>query len=198
MLYIITKCNINKFMKKTLTVLSGLLVWGFCLLAVNGYAQQKVAGQVIDSLSGDPLPGATITTHGGKTGTISGGEGEFSLSVSSGDTIVVSVLGYDRKKIVYSGRNKITIAMSQGSHILNQLVVVGYGEQKRSDLSGAVATLDDKVVKHSNVSNVELALQGQLPGLRVQQSTVQPCTSLSMTFYRGTHFIVSDTPHFVD
>ncbi len=185
-------------MKKGLTVLSVLLVTGFCLFSFSAFAQQKeeVSGKVVDAASGDPLPAATITTNAG-TGAISGGEGEFTLSVSQGDTIKVSVLGYELQKMVYSGQDSLIIKMGQGTHLLSQLVVVGYGTQKRSDLTGSVAELNNKVIEHASTSNVGIALQGQLPGLKVTQSTGQPGTSPSMVFRGGTTFGGAGTPLFV-
>ncbi len=147
---------------------------GFFLLPVSVLAQQqKVSGTVVDAVSGDPLPGATIRSGAG-SGAISGGEGRFSLSVSKGDTIRVTVLGYDTKKLVYSGQEDLTIQMGQSSHQLDQLVVVGYGKQSRSTISNSVAKMSDKVLQDVPRANIGSALQGSLPGLQVTNSTGQP------------------------
>lgn len=174
-------------MKKVLTVFSGLLLSSvFCLIGLQAFAQQQqVSGRVLDASSGDPLPGATISTHAGKTGTVSGEGGKFTLSISPDDTITVSVLGYDPQEIVFSGQNELKIKLNQSSHQLDQLVVVGYGEQSRATLTNSVAKLDEKVLKNVPRANIGSALQGTLPGLQVVNHSGQPGAGPSVLLRGG-------------
>ncbi|MGH2644460.1 MAG: TonB-dependent receptor plug domain-containing protein, partial [Chitinophagaceae bacterium] len=183
-------------MQKKLTFFSKmLLIAALSLLTVQAFAQQQeVAGVVTDAANGDPLIGVTISTKNGTVGTVTGTTGQFSLDITRGDTLRVSLLGYETRNIVYAHQKTLEIKLSQSSKVLNQLVVVGYGTQKRSELSGAVATLSEKVIEHANTSNVGTALEGQLPGLLIQQSTGQPGSSPSITFRGGTTFGGSGTP----
>lgn len=152
-----------------------LLTLLLCLTCSWAFAQeQQVKGRVLDAASGDPLPGATITANGGQTGTISGIGGQFVLSLSQGDTIKISVLGYDTKQIVYSGQSKLTVKLKQSSHQLNQLVVVGYGKQSRATITSSVDKLDEQVLKNAPRANIGSALQGTLTGLQVVNHTGQP------------------------
>lgn len=172
-----------------------LLLIGLCMSFNRAFAQQHmVTGVVHDSTTIDPLPGATIGVKGTTIGAVADQNGRFSLQVSEGQTIIVRSVGYDPTQIVYRGQKSLDIKLSGRSTALNQVVVVGYGTQDRAELSGAVATLNDKVIEHANTSNVGTALEGQLPGLRVQQSTGQPGTSPSITFRGGTTFGGGGTP----
>lgn len=160
-------------MKKAFTVFSGLLL--LLLLGFSqAFAQQQVSGRILDAATGDPLPGATVTSQGGTTGTVSGEGGRFTLAVSPGDTLAASMLGYETKQLVYSGQKDLTIRLGQSSHQLSQLVVVGYGEQSRATITNSVAKLDDKVLKNVPRANIGSALQGALPGLQVVNETGQP------------------------
>src|SRR5699024_12157965 len=119
-------------------------------------------------------PGATVATDQGQRGTVSDGSGKFVLSLNHGDTIKVSVLGYNAKNLVYTGQESLTIKMGQSSQQLDQLVVVGYGKQSRSTITNSVAKMDDKVLQDVPRANIGSALQGSLPGLQVTNSTGQP------------------------
>src|SRR5699024_6306444 len=133
----------------------------------SAVGQQKgVSGTIIDGSTGNPLPGATVTTDQGQRGTVSDGSGKFVLSLNQGDTVKVSVLGYTTKQLVYTGQENLTINMGQSSQQLDQLVVVGYGKQSRSTISNSVAKMDDKVLQDVPRANIGSALQGSLPGLQ--------------------------------
>lgn len=177
-------------MKHSLTVFSKLLfLAGFCLVSSPGFAQQSnVSGLVSDSATGNPLPGATVGIKGTHEGAVTDQGGNFYLTISSGQVIVVSSVGYKPKEITYRGQPSLHIKLSGQSTALDQLVVVGYGTQKRSELSGAVSTLSEKVIDHAHTSNIGIALEGQLPGLRVTQSTGEPGTTPAIVFRGGTTF----------
>ncbi len=186
-------------MKKSIIVFSRFLL--LMALVFNYYYahSQKVSitGKVVDSASGDPLPGATITIKGAKQAIVADENGDFRLSLLRGQIVKVSIIGYQPKEIPYTGQARLDIELSGQAAALNQVVVVGYGTQKRSTLSGAVATLDENVMTHSNATNVGTALEGQLPGLHVQQSTGQPGASPNIVFRGGTSYDGSGTPLFV-
>lgn len=173
-------------MKKAFTVFSGLLILGLCLASLQAFAQQQqVSGKILDAATGDPLPGATVTAGAGRSGAISDAEGQFSLAVGQGDTILVSVLGYDPQKVAYSGQSQLTIKLTASSHTLSQLVVVGYGEQSRATITSSVAKMDDKVLKNVPRANVGSALQGTLTGLNVVNTTGQPGAGPSVLLRGG-------------
>ncbi len=174
-------------MQKKLTFLSKMLLVGaLSLFALQGFAQQhEVTGKVTDASNGDPLVGVTISTHHGTLGTITGGLGKFTLQVENGDTLHVSLLGYETKNIVFSGQGTLDIQLSQSSKMLSQLVVVGYGEQSRTTITSSVAKLNDKVLQTAPRSNIGTALQGTLPGLRVVNTTGQPGAGPSVIMRGG-------------
>ena len=102
----------------------------------------KVRGQVVDEL-GEPLLGATIRVKGGSTGTTTDLDGNFQLEVPGNSTLLVSFVGYKEREIAVRNRAIIeTIQLQPDNQILEQVVVVGYGTQKKSDLTGSVAVVD--------------------------------------------------------
>lgn len=135
-------------MQKKLTFFSKmLLIAAMSLFTMQAFAQQQVTGVVTDSTNGSPLPGTTIGIVGSSRGTIADAEGKFTIEVSQGQIIEVRTIGYRPETIKYTGQSSLSVRLASLSTILNQIVVVGYGTQKRSTLSGAVATLSDKVIQ---------------------------------------------------
>lgn len=131
----------------------------------------QIKGTVVDSATGSPLVGVTIRVRGGTMGTVSNGQGKFSLNVPENAVLEISYLGYDNKVIKVEGRNDITIRLPSASTNLNQLVVVGYGTEKKADLTGAVSTVDTKQLENRPLPNLSQSLQGLVPGVTVQRNS---------------------------
>ncbi len=184
--------------KKFLLRLPGIILLIMAITCNAGYAQGiNVQGRVTDAQTGQAIPGATVSVKSGKGGTVTDQNGRFTLNVESGQILRFSLVGFETQNIVYKGQIDLSIKLKEGSQALSEVVVVGYGTQSRTTLSGAVASLSDDAIKHTVTSNVGTVLQGQLPGLLVQQSTGQPGTSPSITFRGGTTYGGSGTPLFV-
>lgn len=139
------------------------------------HAQQKinVTGQIKDS-QGTPLSGVTIREKGGTVSTSTNGSGTYSLSVNSNTTLVISYVGYQNQEIVVSGRNIINVTMVGTSAVIDEVIVVGYGKQKKEKLLGSVSTVDAKQIENRPVTNVSTALSGVAAGVQVKQSTGRP------------------------
>lgn len=163
-------------MQKKLTYCSKmLLIAALSLFGLQGFAQQhEVTGVVTDASNGDPLIGVTISTHHGSRGTVTGRLGKYGLQLENGDTLKVSLIGYETKDIVYKGQSSLDIHLSQSSQVLSQLVVVGYGEQSRATITSSIASLNQKVLQTVPRANLGSALQGTLPGLMAVNATGQP------------------------
>lgn len=152
-----------------LLIVIGLILLGG-LYVTNAYAQSHtVKGTVLDALSGKPLPGATLGIEGTQTGTVADGQGQFSLSLSEGQILVIRALGYEPQKVPYAGQSQWDIRLTAQSTALDQVVVVGYGTQKKSSLTASVASIAAKDVQKQLSGNVASALQGQAPGVEVVQ-----------------------------
>lgn len=149
-------------------------------------AQQKISitGRITDS-QGAPLVGVTIREKGGSISTSTNATGTYSLSVSSNATIVVSYIGYQNQEVAVNGRNVINVTMDGTSAVIDEVVVVGYGKQKKEKLLGSVSTIDAKQIENRPVTNVSTALSGVAAGVQVKQSTGRPGSDGATIRVRG-------------
>ena len=141
----------------------------FPLTATAAITQQtvKVTGQVVDQ-DGEPLIGATVKVKGAQTGVVTDFNGDFTLSVPANATLLVSYVGYKEMEISTRGRTSLgTIQLESDSQVLDQVVVVGYGVQKKADLTGSVAVVDADELKKVSNSNISTMLEGKVSGVQV-------------------------------
>lgn len=137
-------------------------------------ARQTITGKVTDTGDGSPLPGVNIIIKGTTRGVTTGADGSFTLEASSSDILVVSLVGYVKQEISVNGRKQLNISMTSTATGLDELVVVGYGAQKKKVLTGATVHIgNDDLIKNRSVS-VESSLQGQAPGVQVTSNSGQP------------------------
>ena len=131
----------------------------------NVVQQGSVCRGVVKDAAGETIIGASIVVEGTKNATVTDIDGKFELpNVSKGSTIVISYVGYESKKIVWNGRS-LDVTLKDDTQLLDDVVVVGYGTQKKVNVTGAVSMVDSEVFKSRPVQNVTQALQGQIPGL---------------------------------
>ncbi len=145
----------------------------FAVGVANAQQKVNVTGQIKDS-QGTPLSGVTIREKGETRSTSTNGSGTYSLSVSPNATLVISYVGYQNQEIALNGRNVVNVTMDGTSSALDEVVVVGYGTQKKANLTSSVSTIDQKVLDSRPISNVMSAMQGAAPGLVVTRSGGQP------------------------
>jgi TonB-linked SusC/RagA family outer membrane protein len=144
-----------------------------------------ITGRVTDSTTGQPLVGVSIKVKGTTMGTVTDANGDFSLQVEDGAVLEVSYLGYASKTIATDQRMSFNISLSVTATGLNQLVVVGYGTQKKADLTGAIVSLKGEDVAKSPAINVASSLAGQLPGVIINSPTGEPGRDDPSIFIRG-------------
>lgn len=145
------------------------------LYSTDASAQtRKVSGTVKDVVSGAPISGASITVKGTTVGTSTDAEGAFSLDVPANALLVVSSIGYLESQVRPDASGTVNILLSATEGKMDEVVVVGYGTQKKASLTGAVEQVGGKVFESRAVTNVGLALQGQTPGLTVTRSSPRP------------------------
>lgn len=125
-----------------------------------------LSGKVTDS-TGNPLAGVTIAVKGGTTGTVTGPGGSFSLDVPDDAVLVVSYVGYVTLEVPVARRRTLHIVLKEEVSSLNQLVVVGYGTQKKKDLTGTVSRLDNTRFETLPNTNITQALRGTIPGVSI-------------------------------
>lgn len=134
----------------------------------------EISGTVSDE-SGVPLPGATVMEKGTTNGVTTDFDGNFSIELSDGRSIiVVSYIGYKAQEVPVEGQNNITVQLRPDTSALEEVVVVGYGETSRTKISTAVSTVDTETIEQRPVADVTSSLQGLSPGLNITQSTGEP------------------------
>ena len=148
------------------------LLFLLCLFPIGAMAQ-SIRGTVQDE-SGEPIIGATVKVVGTQTGAVTDFNGQFSVNASSNATLNVSYVGYVPQKVDVSGRNNIVVVLKEDAQMLNDVVVVGYGTMKKSDISGSVATVDQEAVMKRLPQNIGQALQGAAAGVMVAQQDGSP------------------------
>lgn len=137
------------------------------LLPMCMYAQQISVQGVVKDATGETVIGASVVQKGTTNGTITGIDGDFTLSIPSDAVLVVSFVGYKTQELPVEGRKQLQIVLSEDSEMLDEVVVVGYGTMRKSDLTGAVSSLGGKDIKNAPVSNLGQAMQGRISGVQV-------------------------------
>lgn len=155
--------------------------------------QNPVHGTVMDAATKHPLIGVTVQVKGTSTGTTTGENGEFSLSAPDNAVLVFSYVGYQQKEVAVNGRPEINLMMEASVSSLNQLVVVGYGTEKRKAITGAIDQISDKDIEHKPVTNVLDALQGESPNLIIQKTQNDPGSGVNLNI-RGIGTLGDNTP----
>jgi len=175
-----------------------------CLIGVfslhsAAFAQTKtITGTVLDD-KGSILPGATVTTKGEKISTTTNAEGKFSITVSAGTrTLVFSYIGMQSQEITIGTRASFTVAMKTSSSTLGDVVVIGYGTQKRGDLNGAVSSVSSKQIAEIPQPSVDQMLQGRAAGVTVTQNSGQPGAAVSVRVRGITSFSGSEPLYVID
>ena len=150
------------------------------------YSQQSITGTVKDD-TGETIPGATILELNTSNGVVTDIEGNFSLSVSGPDAVLqVSFLGYTTQEITVGARSILDIILVQDLQELEEVVVVGYGTVRKSDLTGAVSSIELTDNEAREFSTVDQLLQGRAAGVQVTQNTGSPGSGISVKI-RGTN-----------
>lgn len=158
--------------------------------------QKTVTGTITDSESGEGLPGVTVLEKGTNNGTITDLDGNFSLTVGESATLTVSYVGYITEDISTVDKTRIDLALIPDIIALDDVVVIGYGTIKKSDLTGAVASISSEDLQQSAVSGLDQALQGRTAGVTITSNSGTP-GSAPMVMIRGMGTVTEPDPLFV-
>lgn len=171
------------------TLLSSLAII-FCFLQT--IAQEKiVSGKVTDASTGKPLVGTTVTVKGTRSATQTNNEGSFSISVpNSAKALIFTTVGYESQDILINGQDQLSVLLTATSSKLNEVVVVGYGTQKRKDLTGSVSSINASTIEKVPVISASQALQGRAAGVQVTNNDAAPGGNISVLI-RGTGSLAS-------
>ena len=165
------------------------------LLPLNAFAQTKITGTVTDEVN-DPIIGATVKIKGASTGVVTDIDGNFSIDAAVGQTLEVSYIGYTTHSVKVTRAGHIDVRLSEDTQTLEQVVVVGYGTMKRSDLTGSVASISEEQIKQGVNTSVEQAMQGRIAGVMVTQNSGTPGGGISVQI-RGINSFNGNEPLYV-
>ena len=143
-----------------------------CLLYLNAYSQQSISGLVLDASTGSSLSGVSVSVKGSTSATLTDENGKFSINVPAGATLIFSYVGYVQREL--PAQNDMTVDLSLDSKGLDEVVVVGYGNQAKRQVTGAVQSIDASAIKDLPVSQMTQKLQGRMAGVQINQTTGKP------------------------
>ena len=166
-----------------------------CLFPLGAMAQSAVKGTVNDD-SGEPIIGASVVEKGTTNGTVTDFDGNFSLNVKSGATLVVSYIGYTTQEIAVNGQSTINVTLKEDNALLDEVVVVGYGVQKKKLVTGATVQVKGEDIAKLNTTNALEAMQSSTPGVQITQSSSQPGKGYKV-YIRGMGTIGDSSPLYV-
>lgn len=167
-------------------------VFLFLLAAMTAYAQKHVVTGTITDEGNGPMPGVNVIVKGTTIGTASDGNGEFSIEAGDDEILVISFIGYATQEIRVGAQTKIDIKLLEDVATLGEVVVVGYGTQKKSDITGAISSVSGENLRGSITASVDQALQGRVAGVQVTQNTGQPGGVVSIRI-RGTNSLTQSS-----
>jgi len=157
----------------------------------------EITGQVIDASTGEPLPGVNVIIEGTSIGDVSDSEGNYSLTVpDESTTLVFSYVGYSTESVTVGTQRIINLSMALEAQEMEELVVIGYGTVKKSDLTGAVSSVKAEDIEKAGPVNIESALQGRAAGVYVSQNSGAPGTE-PVVRIRGIGTINEHAPIYV-
>ncbi len=185
-------------MKKNGTnVFSKLLLGILFLFLCQLFAFGQVTGNVTDA-DGNPLPGVNIIIKGTLTGTITNADGNYNIEVEDTDaTLVFSFIGYRTQEIKIAGRNVINITLEEEAISLEEVVAIGYGTMKKSDLTGSVTSISSEELAAYPSLGITEAIQGRASGVQVTSKNGEPGAENRILIRGGTSINASSSPLYV-
>jgi hypothetical protein len=158
-----------------------ILFFTFCNFALLSQ-EITVTGTVISALEEEPLQGVNIIVKGTLTGTVTDLDGKYEITAPSPDAVLVfSFIGYLTEEVDIANRTQIDISLIEHLEALDEIVVIGYGVQRKSDLTGSVASVNTEELQKIPVSRFETALQGKAAGIQVSQNTGAPGADVTVS-----------------
>lgn len=158
--------------------------------------QVDITGKVTDK-TGKPIPGATVLIEGSTTGTATDLEGNFSLDVPEGAVLVISFIGYQPQRVTVGSQSFITVILEEDMSSLDEVVVVGYGEQERRDITGAVSSLKASDFEGEAISSLSEGMQGKTAGVNISTASGAPGGNMIVRIRGNNSVLGSNDPLYV-
>jgi len=192
------KCKAGKTSSHQSNGLKFRMVVILLLLATFGMAQTvSVKGKVTEAETGQPIPGANVVLKGTTTGIITDSNGIYTLRVPANGTIVFSFIGFKTAEVPVSGKTEINVALTSESIGLEEVVKVGYGSQKRKDLTGAISSISGTQLQKIPVMNTSEALTGKLAGIQVTTTDGSPDAEMVIRVRGGGSVTQDNSPLYI-
>ena len=172
-----------------------VMLCSFGLVSAQNSDVTTVTGTVLEQSSGQPLIGVSIWVKGSTQGTMTDLNGAFSIKTKVGETLKVSYIGYTAQEVKVSGK-PIKISLTVNTKSLDEVVVIGYGTQKRKDVTGSISSITGKDLIQTQPTTFDQALQGKVAGVMVQQTSGQPGGGVSIQI-RGLSTFGNSSPLYV-
>lgn len=189
--------KIKQILKKNLKCNLVFLFFLNFLVTNTMNAQSTVIEGKITDAAGLSLPGVNIQEKGTKNGTSTDFEGSFKMNVTNNKAIlVISYLGFQTQEVSIAGKSKVNVSLAEASNSLNEVVVVGYGSVKKTDLTGSVSTISAATITERNTTNPLEAIQGSTPGVQISSSTGRSGDGFKVVI-RGNNSLVGSSPLYV-
>jgi TonB-linked SusC/RagA family outer membrane protein len=192
------KTNVKKIMKNNLNLKAIRFLLLFLFIPLWLSAQNITVKGLIRDKDGESLPGASVAVKGSSLGTSADVNGNYSLAVSDSKAVLVfSYLGFVTQEITIGGRSVIDVTLLEDQHLLEEVVVVGYGTMKKSDLTGSVASVKSEAIQKSVPTSLDQVLQGRAAGVQVQQNSGMPGATTSIRIRGISSLNASTDPIYV-
>ncbi len=170
-----------------------LLLLPAMTLQANPFQTRSLSGTVISAVDEEPLIGVSVAIKGTSSGTITDFDGRYSLNVDEGQTLVFSYIGYATQEIVITNQTILNVSLQEDGELLDEVVVVGYGVQKKKLVTGATAQVKGESIAKMNTTNPLQAMQGQAPGVNIASTSGQPGSDMKVTI-RGLGTVGNSSP----
>lgn len=169
--------------------LKNYLIYCFSFIGFMAWSQTERNGQVLEAVTDMPIPGVNVIIKGTNNGVVTDFDGNYSIMATSQDTLVFSYVGFQTKEIVVGNKLTMNVSLEENTEALSEVVVVGYGSQKREDITGAVGVIDaEETFKERPNNDLGSLIQGQAAGVQVLKSSGKPSAGFNIRV-RGTSSI---------
>jgi len=166
------------------------------VFAVNAQVRE-VSGVVTDAETGEPLVGVNVSVAGTTTGTITTADGSYTINVPSGQTLHFSYVGYESQNVTITDQTRVNVSLALSTEEIDEVVVIGYGTMKRSDLTGAVSSISEEDIATTKSSNVIEALQGKVAGIDMVRSSGEAGSGYSILLRGARSLTASNSPIYI-
>ncbi len=175
------------------------LFWCLLLISTSGYAQADLRGVVLDKRTSEPIIGASVIERQTTNGVISDVDGTFSIQTKKTFPVVltISFIGYQSMEVTVNNSDRLQVLLEEEVQNLNETVVIGYGTQKRKELTGAIASVPKKILEYNVAPSVDVLLSGAVAGVTVTQASGQPGAPATIRIRGGNSVNASNNPLYV-